>query len=117
LTALSILHASKTFIDLVGKFNATNPKRFPLLVKFLRVFDAMLVLSKEAPCHLQSMSSLSFLKARWNVIQSGTDKKCIKLSIYINKLLYARLIKSNDGSIVTDIVNNSLTNSQDNDSI
>ena len=115
----------------LGKFNATNPKPRPLLVKFLRVFDATLVLSKrgslQSPIHIkpdltrdERAVDSAFLKVRWNLIQTGTDKKCIKLrgnNIYINKLLYARLTKANDGSIETNIVNNNLSNSQLSDSI
>jgi len=106
-------------------------KPCPLLVKFLRVFDATLALSKrgslQSPIHVKPdltrdkrAVDSAFLKVRWNLIQTGTDKKCIKLranNIYINKLLYARLTKANDGSIETNTVNNNLSNSQLSDSI
>ena len=70
----------------LGKFNATNLKPRPLLVKFLRVFDATLVLSKRGslPSSIYVKPDLTreeravdsaFLKVRWNLIQSGTDKK------------------------------------------
>ena len=74
----------------LGKFNATNPKPRLLLVKFLRVFDATLVLSKRGslPSPISVKPDLTreerafdsaFLKIRWNLIQGGTDKKCIRL--------------------------------------
>jgi len=57
----------------------------------------------------------AFLKVR---CLSGTDKKCIKLrgnNIYINKLLSATL--TSGASVATNIVNSSLSNPQDSDSI
>ena len=106
----------------LGKFNATNSKPRPLLVKFLRAFDATLVLSKRGspPSSILVKPDLTreeraidsaFLKTRWNLIQSGTDKKYIRLrgtNIYINKQLYARLDKSKDGSFVVNIIDTNL---------
>jgi len=103
----------------LGKFNASNLKPHPILVKFLRTFDATLVLSKRGSLpssinikpdltRLRRKSSV-FLRTRWNLTQSGTNKKFIKLrgsNIYVNKLLYA---KSDDGSIVRNVINSSLS--------
>ena len=71
----------------LGKFNTANLKPRPLLVKFLRVFDATLVLSKRGSLpssiyvkpNLTLEESSAFLRARWNLIQNNTDKKSIKL--------------------------------------
>ena len=112
----------------LGKFNPTSLRPRPLLVKFLRIYDATLLLSKRSslPSPIVIKPDLTreeraldsaFLKIRWNLIQNGTDKKCIRLrgsNILINKLLYAKLVKSNDGSVKVNIINNQLTStSQD----
>ena len=91
--------------------------------RFLRIFDATKLLAKRSslPSPIVIKPDLTreeraidsaFLRPRWNLIQSGTDKKSIRLKgndILINKLLYARLVQSSDGSVVVNVINNQLT--------
>jgi len=103
----SSLHVNSSCIHdfhRLGKFNPTSLRPCPLLVKFLRIYDTTLLLSKRSslPSPIVVNPDLTreeralhsaFLKIRWNLIQNGTDKKCIWLrgsNILINKLLYAK---------------------------
>jgi len=107
------------------KFNPSSSKHRPILVKFLRIFDGALergslpfpIIIKPDLTREERAIDSAFLKTRWNLIQNGTDKKCIRLrgnNIYINKTLYARFDKSINGSFVTNIIdiNQSTSNSQ-----
>lgn len=95
----------------LGKFSTSNSRPRPLLVKFLRIFEANLVLSKrtsvesvvikpDLPFEERAINA-AFLKERWNLTQKGTERKHIKRKqnvIYVNKILYGKIIKSSDGS-------------------
>ena len=96
----------------LGKFSASNTSSpRPILVKFLRTFEVIYVLSKRSqlkqPISIkpdmsrdERASEAAFLKERWNLIQEGTDRKFIKLrnnEIYINNKLHGRLEKSISG--------------------
>ena len=74
----------------LGKFNISNPKPRPLLVKLLRTFDVTSILSKRslAPKDIiikpyltreeRAIESLC-MQTRWELAKKGTNKKCVKL--------------------------------------
>ena len=85
----------------LGKFNPLHSKPRPILVKFIRVADVSLVLSKKgslkAPtCTIkpdmtreQRLKEPILLKERWTLIQSGIPRNSFRLcnsNLLVNKL-------------------------------
>ena len=83
----------------LGKFSAEARRPRPILVKFIRSADASSILSKRGslrqPLFVKPDLSRAervidslLMKERWNLIQSGTERKHIKIrndSIYVSK--------------------------------
>ena len=87
----------------LGKFSIDRRRPRPILVKLLRSSDVSNILSKISltlPYSIKSDLSLeerkreSDLKERWSLIQSGNERKFIRihnLSIFINNKLHGKL--------------------------
>ena len=92
----------------LGKFNASSHRSRPILVKFIRSADASSILSKRAslihPFHVKPDLTREerhidalLLKERWNLIQSGTGRKYIKIkngSIFVSNKLHSKVVDS-----------------------
>ena len=91
----------------LGKFNQTSD-RATILVKFVRTADVSRIMSKKASLKLplfvkpnlypeERLKEVTLLKERWNLIQSGTERKLIKIrnnSILVSGKVYGRLVGS-----------------------
>ena len=92
----------------LGKFKPNQSLPRPVLVKFIRISDVSSILSKKGDFsqpfsvkpdlspeerHRDSL----LLKARWSLIQAGTDRSQIKIRgsrLYVNKKLYCQVVNS-----------------------
>ena len=86
----------------LGKFRHNQTRPRPILIKFLRVFDAEAVLSKwssfRAPIVIKQdltkeerLIESILLHERWNLVQNGTDRKFIKIrntQIFVHNKLH-----------------------------
>lgn len=86
----------------LGKFNPDQSRPRPILIKFLRVFDAEAVLSKRsnlrAPIVIkhdmtkeERYTESLLLRERWNLVQKGIERKFIKIrnsQIFVNNQLH-----------------------------
>ena len=92
----------------LGKFNPSRSNPRPLLIKFIRVADVGLVLSKKGKLkspyyikpdmtHDQRLKESILLKERWSLIQSGIPRSSIRLrnsSLLVNKKLHGQVVGS-----------------------
>ena len=92
----------------LGKFSAEARRPRPILVKFIRSADASSILSKRGslrqPLFVKPDLSRAervidslLMKERWNLIQSGTERKHIKIrndSIYVSNKLHGKVVDS-----------------------
>ena len=92
----------------LGKFNRTSDRARPILVKFVRTADVSRIMSKKASLKLpffvkpdlspeERLREATLLKDRWNLIQSGTERKLIKIRnnyILVSEKVYGRLAGS-----------------------
>lgn len=100
---LSLSAASIKDYHRLGKFKQSANRPRPILVKFLRAFEASLVLSKKGSLTSSSISikpdmsrseretEQILLRERRKLIDSGTDRKLIRIygsSLYVNRKLY-----------------------------
>ena len=90
----------------LGKFNASPRRPRPILVKFIRSVDASSILSKRASLkppfivkpdlsREERLIDSLLLKGRWNLIQSGTSRKFIKIkndSIFVSNKLHGKVV-------------------------
>ena len=92
----------------LGKFSAEARRPRAILVKFIRSADASSILSKRGslrqPLFVKPDLSRAervidslLMKERWNLIQSGTERKHIKIrndSIYVSNKLHGKVVDS-----------------------
>ena len=106
----------------LGKYNTSNPKPRPILIKFLRTFDTTSVLSKRSsvprpilikPVMTREERAIEavYLRTRWQLAQNGTDKNFVKLrgnNIYVNKSLFGTIERSSstESYVMTPITTN-----------
>ena len=106
----SLTTASIQDFHRLGKYKPTNTRPHPVLVKFLRTFEASLVLSKKDSLTSSSQISIkcdmsfeedtienALLKERCSLIDSGIKCKFIKIhgnSLYIKNKLYMAWYRS-----------------------
>ena len=95
----------------LGKFKESSKDPRPLLVKFLRAFEASIVLSSrrndKSTREERDIHSI-IMKERWNLIQNEIDRKHIKIlgnSIYVNKKLHGTIQGSLFSQTATSCVN------------
>lgn len=90
----------------LGKYQSNRQRPRPILVKFLRSSDALSILSKKK--ELQSSITIKpdmtkqerqieqlLLKQRWQLLQSGYDRKQIKIrrnSLIVDNVVYAKVV-------------------------
>lgn len=101
-------HSIKDLFRL-GKFDSGRSRPRSILVKFVRCADASKVLSKVSSLSqpfivkpdmsaAQRVRESILLKERWSLLQSGTNRKSIKIrnsSIYVNNILHGTVDSSN----------------------
>ena len=106
----------------LGKYNTSNPKPRPILIKFLHTFDATSVLSKRSsvprpilikPVMTREERAIEavYLRTRWQLAQNGTEKNFVKLrgnNIYVNKSLFGTIERSSstESYVMTPITTN-----------
>ena len=92
----------------LGKYNSSEPRPRPLLVKLTCVFDADTVLYNRSKItdsiqvkpdmnHEEKQRESLLLKERWNLICSGIDKKDIKIcgtKLYVKSQIHGEIINS-----------------------
>jgi len=92
----------------LGKFKQTQSRPRPILIKLQRVIDANVILANKTslPSPLLVKPDMSpedravestLLKERWSFIQSGHNRKQIKISknhIYLNGILHGKVVNS-----------------------
>ena len=108
-SSLRLIAAFRSSLSIrLGKFNASSHCSRPILVKFIRSADASSLLSKRAslihPFHVKPDLTREkrhidalLLKERWNLIQSGTGRKYIKIkngSIFVSNKLHGKVVDS-----------------------
>ena len=104
-------HSNKDCFRL-GNFNPTSDCARTVLVKFVRTADVSRIMSKKISLKLpffvnpdlspeKMLREATLLKERWNLIQSGTERKLIKIrndSILVSCKVYGRLVGSASNS-------------------
>ena len=111
ITKLDSSFDSNSIWDLfrLGKYKVDSVRSRPILVKFLRATDVQNILSRKRslshPFSIQldmspteRLQHSALLKERWSIIQSGIERKNIKIrntSIYVNNQLYGKLDSNN----------------------
>ena len=92
----------------LGRYKETNDRPRPVLIKMNRSIDVINILAarKNLPSHLAIKPDLSpkdrlidstLMKERWSLIQSGQDKKDIKIQgtkLYLKGNVYGSVIDS-----------------------
>ena len=103
----------------LGKYIPSQSRSRPILVKFIRFTDVTKVLSSRAkisrPFFVKSDMSLeerveeSLIKERWGLIQSGIERKNLRIRnncLFVNGKVYGRIVnksfKVEDGSFALD---------------
>ena len=101
----------------LGRFNQSRDRSRPILVKLNRTIDVANILSNKSsyPENITIKPDLSpkereidklLMKKRWSLIQSGVDRKLIRIkksSLYIQDTLYGRVENSSFHVVASDI--------------
>ena len=108
----------------LGRYKQNQSRPRPILVKFLRVFDAEAILSKRrnVPTPIiikpdmtkeERVTESLLLRERWNLIQNGIDRKFIKIKnfqIFVHNQLHGSVKGSQFQPCQRDTAKNSATN-------
>ena len=102
----SIQHQSIKDCFRLGKFAANHSHPRPILIRFIRIADVASVLSKKRllsnPYYIKSdmtreqrLTQSLIMKERWQLIQSGVDRNCIKIKgdcLLVRNKLHGRVL-------------------------